>query len=81
MPYFSFNMSYGEGLEDVRVELPDIKAAWSQAVRTFGETLEDIDGQLGLPVEWVITVSDEAGYGLFELRCMSRRLGAGLSVI
>lgn len=73
MPLFSFRIEYGaDDPEHVEVDLPDLQSAWSQAVTACGETLEDIDGDFGLSADWVMTVSNDAGKRLFELRCTSR---------
>lgn len=73
MPLFTFIIEYGtDETERVDADLPDLQSAWSQAVTTCGETLEDIDGDFGLSADWVMTVSNEAGKRLFELRCTSR---------
>jgi|EndMetStandDraft_3_1072993.scaffolds.fasta_scaffold824418_2 hypothetical protein len=73
MPRFSFSIEYGTTMsERVDLDLPDLRSAWSEAVTSCGETLEEIDGNFGLTADLVMTVSDAVGKHLFELRCSSQ---------
>jgi hypothetical protein len=75
MPRFTFATQYGD-TDVARLELPSVKEAWHQAVESTGEALRDIDGHMGLPDDFVMTVSNEMGSPLFELRCTTRRLAS-----
>lgn len=73
MPKFTFSVTYRDDNRDpVELDLPNLRAAWSEAVTACGETLEDIDGDFGEDDEWLISVADEHAQPLFELRCISR---------
>lgn len=73
MPKFAFTVTYrNENCDPVELDLPSLRAAWSEAVTACGETLEEFDGEFGEDDEWVISVTDEHAQPLFELRCISR---------
>jgi hypothetical protein len=73
MPMFTFATEY-EKFDTVQVELPSVREAWQQAVAATGELLRDVDGHMGLPAELTMTVSDDTGTPLFQLRCSTHRL-------
>ena len=68
MPRYVFTIHDGGPESDpVEVDLPDLRAARAEAVRTAGEVLRDIDGPLP-GREWRMEVTDEAGAPLLTLR-------------
>ena len=48
--------------------MPDFQAAWSEAVRAFGEMLRNLDGSLSPDAPFEMTIADEAGDPLCRLR-------------
>ncbi len=66
MPRYYFDIS-SERPDTAGVELPDRHAARSQAIRAAAEILRDIDGLLSSR-EWVMSVKDESGAVILELR-------------
>lgn len=66
MPRYYFDIS-SERPDTTGVELADRRAARSEAIRATGEILRDIDGALSTR-EWVMTVKDESGEVILELR-------------
>lgn len=61
--YFNVDAELPDG---TGVDLPDSEAARSEAIRAAGEMLRDIDG--AFTGEWRMTVSDEQGQVVLELR-------------
>src|SRR5688500_2116799 len=69
MPRYYINLHDGEMRPDREgSELPHNHAAWSEAVRTCGEMLKNIDGDLPVNSKWEMEVSDEHGRTIFTLR-------------
>jgi hypothetical protein len=66
MPRYYFDVD-SERPDTAGVELPDRKAARSEAIRAAAEILRDIDGSLSSR-EWVMQVKDESGAVILELR-------------
>ena len=66
MPRFFFNID-AEWPDSVGTDLPDRKAARVEAIRAAGEMLKDLDGELA-GEEWAMTVSDEQGRVVLEIR-------------
>jgi len=66
MPRYYFDID-SERPDTTGVELPDRKKARSEAIRAAGEILRDIDGALSTR-EWTMTVKDESGAVILELR-------------
>ena len=68
MPRYYFDIRDGVCAPDPDgLDLPDTQAAWSEAVRTCGAMLKDIDGQLPQG-EWRMEVTDESRQPVFTLR-------------
>jgi hypothetical protein len=69
MPRYFFHVHDGVDRPDpVGTELPDIKAARSEAIRTAGELLRDLDGNLEPNTVWEMNVVDETGRRLLKYR-------------
>lgn len=74
MPRYFFHVDDGSLEPDmVGAEMADTRAARAEAVRASGSILKDIDGNFwagGNP--WIMSVTDEQGLLLFELRFSTR---------
>jgi hypothetical protein len=69
VPRYYFHVRYEHDAADGDgVDLPDFRAALSEAVRAFGEMLQTLESSAdpGLPLE--MTLADEAGNPLCRLR-------------
>ena len=72
MPRYYFHLRDSSISDPIRVELPDRDAAWAEAVRTTGEMLKDVGGDLS--ADWTVEVCDEAGRSLFRIRVSAEQL-------
>jgi len=75
VPRYFFHLRYEHDMMDGEgVDLPDFHTARVEAVRAFGEMLQELDGSLkpGLPFE--MTLADQEGNALFRLRALSEML-------
>jgi hypothetical protein len=72
MPRYYFHLRDSSLSDPIRVELPDRQSAWDEAVRTTGEMLKDLDGDLS--ADWTVEVCDEAGKCLFRIRVSAEQL-------
>jgi|EndMetStandDraft_3_1072993.scaffolds.fasta_scaffold547702_2 hypothetical protein len=73
MPSYLYTIQHADTDDAaVEVDLPDIGAAWSQAVISCGEAMAELDGDFGKNDEWLMSVSDATGQPLFEIRCTSK---------
>ncbi len=66
MPRFFFHIDE-ERPDTVGVDFPDCETARGEAIRAAGEILRDIDGAFARQ-EWKMTVKDESGAVVLELR-------------
>jgi hypothetical protein len=69
MPRYFFNVHSGPDtfIDREGEELPDRHAAWSEATKSAGLSLRDLDGKLEPGTEWRMDVLDAAGRRLFCL--------------
>ena len=68
MPRFHFDIHDGVAQPDPDgLEMRDKDEAWAEAVRSCGEMLKDIDGQLQPGSEWRMDVTDAARKPVFTL--------------
>lgn len=58
--------------ETVRVDLPDNRSAWQEAVSSLGDLLNDVDGRLGHNETIELVIQDKDGQALWELECRSK---------
>ena len=61
MPRYYFHLSHRQVYRDVDgLDLPDFASAWTEAVRTAGEMLRNLDGSLDphTPLEIAVTNRD-----------------------
>lgn len=66
MPRYFFDVNDDQGYHDLQVtELPDLEAARSQALRTFGETLKK--RATSNSKEWLIDITDDARQSMLKL--------------
>ena len=69
MPRYYFNIHDGKDLPDHEgLEFPSKEAAWSEAVRSCGEMLRDVAGNLPTGSEWRMNVTDGHGETVLILR-------------
>jgi hypothetical protein len=69
MPRYFFHFHDGTDQPDRDgVELPNAKAARSEAVVFMGERLKDLDGDFWAESEWRIRVADESGRTICAIR-------------
>ena len=69
MQRYYFHVHDGSAQPDAEgLGLPSRDAAWSEAVRSCGEMLRDIDGEFGRNTEWRMEVVDGLGQPVFTLR-------------
>jgi hypothetical protein len=75
MPRFYFVIQHdGQALEPgTGIELPDMNAAWSEATRTTGEIVKDLDGSLEVGTEWSIQIQDAERKPLRTIKVISER--------
>jgi hypothetical protein len=68
MPRYFFNVHH-EGLtkDDEGEELPDKHAAWSEATRTAGDILRDLDGNFKPGSDWKLEVTNERGQPVYAI--------------
>jgi hypothetical protein len=74
MPHYFFHIDDGLSTPDpVGLELPDLEAAQAEAVIAAGSILKDSQGDFWASGEtWIMSVTDDEGLLLFELRFSSR---------
>ncbi|MET1047922.1 MAG: hypothetical protein ABWX70_14705 [Hyphomicrobium sp.] len=72
MPLYYFSTMNGDRHDDRDdpLDLPNDKAAWSQATMACGEFLKEIDGDLKPNREWRLDVRDEHNDLVFSLKLM-----------
>jgi len=62
MPRYFFNVAHQSNQrDDEGTELADDAAAWSEATRTCGEMIREMDGKMVADTPWIMEVSDEGG--------------------
>lgn len=76
MPRYFFHVRDGYSApDDTGVDLPDIYAAQTEAIRFSGEVLSEMGARFWNSTEWVLEVSDETGQILFVLRFSAEERG------
>jgi hypothetical protein len=70
MPRYFFSTTHGEQHHDHEegLDLPDDRAAWSEATTACGELLREVDGKLKPNQEWRMDVNNENHELIFRLR-------------
>ena len=70
MPRFFFHVTSNmrSDPDSVGTDLPDLKAARSEAIKACGEMLRDLDGSLVHQGEWSMELVDEEGHRLLTFR-------------
>ena len=77
VPRYYFHLRYEhESTDGEGVDLPDFQAAWSEAVRAFGEMLRTRDGSLSSREPFEMTIADEGGNPLCHLRFSAEMVNA-----
>lgn len=69
MPSYRYEFRRGPAVEYAEVDLPDSVSAWEQAVRAYGEALQDLEGQLAKGEEMVLIVCDQDGAPVGSIEC------------
>lgn len=69
MPLYFFDIYHDRARpDDEGMDLPGDEEAWSQATRTCGEMIRDLDGALKFGPEWRMDVHCGVGLEVFTLR-------------
>lgn len=75
MPRYFFHLRLEhESRDEEGVELADFPAAWAEAVRAFGEMLEQQDGSIGVDTPFQMLIEDDGGEALCRLSFVSELL-------
>lgn len=69
MPNYRYEFRRGNAVEHAEVDLPDNLSAWKQAVRAYGEALQDLEGKFAKGEEMVLIVCDQDGAPVGSIEC------------
>ena len=61
MAPYTFRIRQGSHSSDVEVDLPDDRAAWSEAAGACSDMIRDTIGRLSDCSEWRLEVADQSG--------------------
>lgn len=74
MKRYFFHVGGAVPFEDrIGIELDDDDAAWSNAVRSMGELLDDLDGKMPNRAAIITVVANDAGEPVITLRFTGER--------
>jgi hypothetical protein len=78
MARYFFNVQNGNDtyIDEIGDDLPDDHAAWSEATRSAGESLRDLDGRLQPGKEWRMEVMAEERGLLYVIEVKAHVRGA-----
>lgn len=70
MPSYRYEFRRGLAVDYAEVDLPDSASAWKQAIRAYGEALQDLEATFVRGEALVLVVHDQDGapVGLIECR-------------
>jgi hypothetical protein len=74
MPRYYFHVAYGDTAKIVNegIELGNKEDAWIEATTACGELIRDMDGELKPGDAWSMTVKDDSGAPVYELKFLTR---------
>jgi hypothetical protein len=74
MPRYYFHVAYGDTAKIVNdgLELANKEDAWIEATTACGELILDLDGGLKPGDSWSMTVKDDSGAPVYELKFLTR---------
>jgi hypothetical protein len=74
MPRYYFHVAYGDTARIVNegLELENKEDAWIEATTACGELIRDLEGELKPGEAWSMTVKDDSGTPVYELKFLTR---------
>jgi hypothetical protein len=66
--YFDVRSEQESFVDEIGEDLPDRFAAWNEATKSAGQSLQDLDGKLRPGMEWCMEVRDELGRQVYAIR-------------
>jgi uncharacterized protein DUF6894 len=74
MPRYYFHVAYGDSAKIINegLELGNKEDAWIEATTACGELLRDMDGKLKPGDAWSMTVKDDSGASVYELKFLTK---------
>lgn len=69
MPCYRFEFRRGLTVDYAEVDLPDRLSAWQQAVRAYGEALQDLETTFVRGEQLVLIVQDQDGAPVGLIQC------------
>jgi hypothetical protein len=74
MPRYYFHVAYGDTTKIINegLELVNKEDAWIEATTACGELIRDLDGELKPGDAWSMTVKDDSGAPVYELKFLTR---------
>jgi hypothetical protein len=74
MPRYYFHVAYGDTAKVVNegLELANKEDAWIEATTACGELIQELDGGLKPGDSWSMTVKDDSGAPVYELKFLTR---------